>query len=85
MVDMIENNELITFENIELKLKVKVSHTDHTVWLTLFQMSKLFDEKNHIKRYDPRTKKDKIANIIVNSYNRNYIKVYNRFIFLYHF
>lgn len=34
MNDMIKNNELITFENGELKLEVKVSHDDNTVWLT---------------------------------------------------
>lgn len=93
MNDMIKNNELITFENGELKLEVKVSHDDNTVWLTLDQMSELFDKnkstisrhisnifkegeldeissvaKNatQLKRYDPRTKKDRIANVIVN-------------------
>lgn len=45
MNDMIKNNELITFENGELKLEVKVSHDDNTVWLTLDQMSELFDKK----------------------------------------
>ena len=44
MNDMIKNNELITFENGELKLEVKVSHDDNTVWLTLDQMSELFDK-----------------------------------------
>lgn len=93
MNDMIKNNELITDENGELKLEVKVSHDDNTVWLTLDQMSELFDKnkstisrhisnifkegeldeissvaKNatQLKRYDPRTKKDRIANVIVN-------------------
>ena len=52
MVDMIKNNELITFENEELKLDVKVSHKDNTVWLSLDQMSKLFDKnKSTISRY----------------------------------
>ena len=100
MVDMIKNNELITFENGELKLEVKVSHADNTVWLTLDQMSELFDKnkstisrhisnifkegeldeissvaKNatQLKRYDPRTKKDRIANVIVNYYNLDVI------------
>ena len=99
MNDMIKNNELITFENGELKLEVKVSHDDNTVWLTLDQMSELFDkykstisrhisnifkeeldeissvEKNaaQLKRYDPRTKKDRIANVIVNYYNLDVI------------
>ena len=100
MNDMIKNNELITFENGELKLEVKVSHDDNTVWLTLDQMSELFDKykstisrhisnifkegeldgissvaKNatQLKRYDPRTKKDRIANVIVNYYNLDVI------------
>lgn len=52
MVDMIKNNELMTFENEELKLDVKVSHKDNTVWLSLDQMSKLFDKnKSTISRY----------------------------------
>lgn len=52
MVDMIKNNELMTFENEELKLDVKVSHKDNTVWLSLDQMSKLFDKnKSTIFRY----------------------------------
>ena len=52
MNDMIKNNELITFENGELKLEVKVSHDDNTVWLTLDQMSELFDKnKSTISRH----------------------------------
>ena len=39
MIDMVQNNELITFENGELKLEVKVSHADNTVWLTWDQKS----------------------------------------------
>lgn len=100
MNDMIKNNELITFENGELKLEVKVSHDDNTVWLTLDQMSELFDKNKstisrhisdifkegeldeissvakiatQLKRYDPRTKKDRIANVIVNYYNLDVI------------
>lgn len=100
MNDMIKNNELITFENGELKLEVKVSHDDNTVWLTLDQMSELFDKNKstisrhisnifkegeldeissvakiatQLKRYDPRTKKDRIANVIVNYYNSDVI------------
>ena len=100
MNDMIKNNELITFENGELKLEVKVSHDDNTVWLTLDQLSELFDKNKstisrhisnifkegeldeissvakiatQLKRYDPRTKKDRIANVIVNYYNLDVI------------
>ena len=52
MNDMIKNNELITFENGELKLEVKVSHDDNTVWFTLDQMSELFDKnKSTISRH----------------------------------
>lgn len=100
MIDRIQNNELIACENGELKLEVKVSHADNTVWLTLDQMSELFDKNkstisrhisnifkegkldeissvakkyNSTKRYDPCTKKDRIANVIVNYYNLDVI------------
>lgn len=52
MIDMVQNNELITFENGELKLEVKVSHADNTVWLTWDQKSELFDKnKSTISRH----------------------------------
>jgi hypothetical protein len=96
MVDIIEKNEIVQFKDGDFVLDVKVSHADNTVWLTLDQMSKLFDKnkstnfrhisnifkegeldeissvaKNatQLKRYDHRTKKDRIANVIVNYYN----------------
>lgn len=81
-------------------LDVNVSSNGETVWLTLDQMSKLFnknkstisrhisnifveeelDEKSSVaknatqlKRYDPRTKKDRIATVDVNYYNLDVI------------
>ena len=93
MVDLIEKNEVVQFKDGNFVLDVNVSSNGETVWLTLDQMSKLFnkntstisrhisnifnekelDEKSSVaknatqlKRYDPRTKKDRIAVVDVN-------------------
>ena len=64
MNDMIKNNELITFENGELKLEVKVSHDDNTVWFTLDQMSELFDKnKSTISRHISNIFKEELDEI----------------------
>ena len=93
MVDLIEKNEVVQFKDGNFVLDVNVSSNGETVWLTLDQMSKLFnknkstisrhianifnekelDEKSSVaknatklKRYDPRTKKDRSAVVDVN-------------------
>ena len=100
MVDLIEKNEVVQFKDGNFVLDVNVSSNGETVWLTLDQMSKLFnknkstisrhianifnekelDEKSSVaknatqlKRYDPRTKKDRIAVVDVNYYNLDVI------------
>ena len=100
MVDLIEKNEVVQFKDGNFVLDVNVSSNGETVWLTLDQMSKLFnknkstisrhianifnekelDEKNSVaknatqlKRYDPRTKKDRITVVDVNYYNLDVI------------
>ena len=72
MNDMIKNNELITFENGELKLEVKVSHDDNTVWLTLDQMSELFDKNKstisrHISNIFKEGELDEISSVAKNA------------------
>ena len=100
MIDLIEKNEAVQFKDGSFVLDVNVSSNGETVWLTLDQMSKLFnknkstisrhisnifveeelDEKSSVaknatqlKRYDPRTKKDRIATVDVNYYNLDVI------------
>ena len=100
MVDLIEKNEVVQVKDGNFGLDVNVSSNGETVWLTLDQMSKLFnknkstisrhianifnekelDEKSSVaknatqlKRYDPRTKKDRIAVVDVNYYNLDVI------------
>lgn len=100
MIDLIEKNEVVQFKDGSFVLDVNVSSNGETVWLTLDQMSRLFnknkstisrhisnifveeelDEKSSVaknatqlKRYDPRTKKDRIATINVNYYNLDVI------------
>lgn len=100
MVDLIEKNEVVQFKDGNFVLDVNVSSNGETVWLTLDQMSKLFnknkstisrhianifnekelDEKSSVaknatqlKRYDPRTNKDRIAVVDVNYYNLDVI------------
>ena len=100
MIDLIEKNEVVQFKDGSFVLDVNVSSNGETVWLTLDQMSKLFnknkstisrhisnifveeelDEKSSVaknatqlKRYDPRTKKDRIATVDVNYYNLDII------------
>ena len=64
MNDMIKNNELITFENGELKFEVKVSHDDNTVWFILDQMSELFDKnKSSISRHISNIFKEELDEI----------------------
>ncbi len=43
MMDLLEKNEVVIFENGELKLDVSVSPDAATVWLSANQMSSLFD------------------------------------------
>lgn len=96
MIDLIEKNEVVQFKDGNFVLDVNVSSNGETVWLTLDQMSRLFnknkstisrhianifteeelDEKSSVaknatqlKRYDPRTKKDRIATVDINYYN----------------
>lgn len=96
MIDLIEKNEVVQFKDGSFVLDVNVSSNGETVWLTLDQMSRLFnknkstisrhisnifveeelDEKSSVeknatqlKRYDPRTKKDRIATVDINYYN----------------
>lgn len=100
MTDLIEKNEVVQFKDGNFVLDVNVSSNGETVWLTLEQMSRLFnknkstisrhianifneeelDEKSSVaknatqlKRYDPRTKKDRIAIVDVNYYNLDVI------------
>lgn len=100
MIDLIEKNEVVQFKDDSFVLDVNVSSNGETVWLTLDQMSRLFnknkstisrhisnifveeelDEKRSVaknatqlKRYDPRTKKDRIATVDVNYYNLDVI------------
>ena len=100
MIDLIEKNEVVQFKDGSFVLDVNVSSNGETVWLTLDQMSRLFnknkstisrhisnifveeelDEKSSVaknatqlKRYDPRTKKDRIATVDVNYYNLDVI------------
>lgn len=72
MVHMIQNNELITFENGELKLEVKVGHVDNTVWLTLDQMSELFDKNKstisrHISNIFKEGELDEMSSVVKNA------------------
>ena len=100
MIDLIEKNEVVQFKDGNFVLDVSVSSNGETVWLTLDQMSRLFnknkstisrhianifteeelDEKSSVaknatqlKRYDPRTKKDRIATVDINYYNLDVI------------
>ncbi len=100
MIDLIEKNEVVQFKDGNFVLDVNVSSNGETVWLTLDQISRLFnknkstisrhisnifveeelDEKSSVaknatqlKRYDPRTKKDRIATVDVNYYNLDVI------------
>lgn len=100
MIDLIEKNEVVQFKDGSFVLDVNVSSNGETVWLTLDQISRLFnknkstisrhisnifveeelDEKSSVaknatqlKRYDPRTKKDRIATVDVNYYNLDVI------------
>ena len=43
MVDLIEKNEVVQFKDGNFVLDVNVSSNGETVWLTLDQMSKLFN------------------------------------------
>ncbi|RHB02125.1 death-on-curing protein [Coprobacillus sp. AM42-12AC] len=99
-MDLIEKNEVVQFKDGSFVLDVNVSSNGETVWLTLDQMSRLFnknkstisrhisnifveeelDEKSSVaknatqlKRYDPRTKKDRIATVDINYYNLDVI------------
>ena len=100
MIDLIEKNEVVQFKDGSFVLDVNVSSNGETVWLTLDQISRLFnknkstisrhisnifveeelDEKSSVaknatqlKRYEPRTKKDRIATVDVNYYNLDVI------------
>ena len=100
MIDLIEKNEVVQFKDGSFVLDVNVSSNGETVWLTLDQMSRLFnknkstisrhisnifveeelEEKSSVaknatqlKRYDPRTKKDRIATVDINYYNLDVI------------
>ena len=100
MIDLIGKNEVVQFKDGSFVLDVNVSSNGETVWLTLDQMSRLFnknkstisrhisnifveeelDEKSSVaknatqlKRYDPRTKKDRIATVDINYYNLDVI------------
>ena len=44
MVDLIEKNEVVQFKDGNFVLDVNVSSSGETVWLTLDQMSKLFNK-----------------------------------------
>lgn len=47
-----DKNELVIFEDGELKIEVQVSPNEQTVWLSLDQISKLFDrDKSVISRH----------------------------------
>ena len=52
MVDLIEKNEVVQFKDGNFVLDVNVSSSGETVWLTLDQMSKLFNKnKSTISRH----------------------------------
>ena len=52
MVDLIEKNEVVQFKDGNFVLDVNVSSNGETVWLTLDQMSKLFNKnKSTISRH----------------------------------
>ena len=49
---MIENYEIVEFQNGEFKLNVSVTPNSETVWLSVYQMSKLFNKnKSTILRH----------------------------------
>ena len=49
---MIENYEIVEFQNGEFKLDVSVTPNSETVWLSVYQMSKLFNKnKSTILRH----------------------------------
>ena len=100
MIDLIEKNEVVQFKDGDFVLDVSVSSNGETVWLTLDQMSRLFnknkstisrhivnifneeelDEKSSVtkktvqlKRYDHRTKKERISTVDINYYNLDVI------------
>ena len=57
-------NEIILFENQEVKLEVNIK--DETVWLTLDQLSKLFDrDKSVISRHIKNAMKEELDNSVV--------------------
>ena len=61
------NNEFVLFENQEVKLEVNMK--DETVWLSLEQMSKLFDrDRTVITRYINNIFKEKeiIIDLVMN-------------------
>ena len=52
MIDLIEKNEVVQFKDGSFVLDVNVSSNGETVWLTLDQMSKLFNKnKSTISRH----------------------------------
>lgn len=100
MIDLMEKNEVVQFKDGDFVLDVSVSSNGETVWLTLDQMSRLFnknkstisrhivnifneeelDEKSSVakkavqlKRYDHRTKKERISTVDINYYNLDVI------------
>ena len=100
MIDLMEKNEVVQFKDGDFVLDVSVSSNGETVWLTLDQMSRLFnknkstisrhianifneeelDEKSSVskkavqlKRYDSRTKKERISTVDINYYNLDVI------------
>lgn len=52
MIDTVEKNEIVTFENGELKIDVTVTPKEETVWLTQDQMAELFGvNRSNITRH----------------------------------
>lgn len=47
-MDLLDKNEIVTFENGELKLDVTITPDKDTVWLTLDQMSELFQRDRSV-------------------------------------
>lgn len=92
--------EVIEFIDGEFRLDVSVAPSEETVWLTIDQMSELFNKNKstisrhisnifteneleeitsvakiatQLKRYDPRTKRDRVALVDINYYNLDVI------------
>jgi len=99
-MNLLSVNEVVRFKDNELEIDVNISSEQDTVWLTVEQISKLFEknkstitrhinnifieeelDKNssvaknatQLERYDPRTGKNRIANVEVNYYNLDVI------------